>query len=259
MFDQLTGARAKVKRAYEHLQEIQAEISQFLSQQPYSAILERRANGDIYVVARDSGARLGINVPIAAGECAYQLRSALDQLIHQLVVANGNGAKLASSRKHQFPIFDDSARYQRRAAPMIDGVSATSEAGIVDAQPWRRSAANPKLDPLWMLQDLNNTDKHRIIPTCLLAMGTLKIRDSADDTVYADWITLTSKEALSDGAELVRLTKQKHRDAFLLADLSCLVAFERIGDAANIGVIESLRELYVSVHSLIEGFAGEFQ
>jgi len=121
---------------------------------------------------------LDVSWVLLAGEILYQLRSALDHLIHQLVMVSGNAEKLKDSRRHQFPIFDAPDRYSRAAARMIDGVSDEIAMKIERQQPYRHRPDDPKNDALWMLQDVNNTDKHRLVPVAVVGIAGVIAEDS---------------------------------------------------------------------------------
>jgi len=93
------------------------------------------------------------------------------------VLLNGNESKLRS-RRLQFPIFDTSEGYEAKAAGMIDGVSRQAVELIAAEQPYVRRPDNPRNDPLSVLQDLNNTDKHRMLPVTVIGLGIARADDS---------------------------------------------------------------------------------
>jgi hypothetical protein len=107
---------------------------------------------------------------ILASECVYHLRSALEHLVFQLVVAKTQAPPAFQS---SFPIIGK-GRMARRSwvtAPTLyashtsrlkSEVSTTAERMINELQPYHRGAACQD-DPLWMLNELNNTDKHRFL------------------------------------------------------------------------------------------------
>lgn len=255
----LDGPRTKIDRAARHAQQLSADVMAFCALRPFAVDIQRDVNaaGDTHFIARESGPVLSLDVPLLAGECAYQLRSALDHLIHQLVIANGNQDKL-TSRRHQFPIFATLDGFDAKANAMINGVSDSARALIEAAQPYARPAADSSCDLLWLLQDLNNTDKHRLIPVSLLALGELRVRTSADDVTFADRIRIAGNEALQDGALLLRLEKDRHGDPYLDARLDCVVAFRSVGGLANAEITTLMPRIVNHVRKLIASFDGEF-
>lgn len=101
-------------------------------------------------------------VPLLVGEVLQDLRSSLDHLVGQLEQANG----LRRDSGFEYPIFWDRARFVKKVSTKILGVSAAAVAVIERSQPYHRPAPAYKDHPLWILHDLNNADKHRVlIPT----------------------------------------------------------------------------------------------
>jgi len=98
-------------------------------------------------------------VRLLVGEVLQDLRSALDHLIGEL--ERGNGSSRDS--QFEFPIFWDSARYKKESPRKVLGVPAAALTVIEKSQPYHRPAPSYKDHPLWILQDLNNADKHRVL------------------------------------------------------------------------------------------------
>src|SRR5204862_8169161 len=77
----LSGAHAKLDRAYEHLQALNAEIERWVARYPYGLRHEvgdegREHVGFLEVYRRPDSAQFGLLI----GDCAHNLRSALDHL-----------------------------------------------------------------------------------------------------------------------------------------------------------------------------------
>jgi len=90
------------------------------------------------------------------GDCLQNLRSTLDYLIYELVVANGG----QPNRKHMFPIAMSSDQYERDIQNnKIKGVPPLAAAYIDSLQPFLRQA--PKGSPLYFIDELTNLNKHR--------------------------------------------------------------------------------------------------
>lgn len=206
----LDGVNAKLTRVVASLERLHSDIRAFAALRPFTVRIEEHDRGDgqseVHVIAVDRRILWDVNINLLAGEIVYQLRSALDHTIHQLVLADGHGEKLAGSRRHQFPIFETEVGYRTRAPAMIDGVSPSVGRLIKDAQPFASTLA-ASAHPLWILQDLSNTDKHRVIPVSVVALEELEGRDSADDVTYADWFTMTGFGKLSDAVLLGKFPK----------------------------------------------------
>ena len=189
MSNALSGVDEKLKRARSHIDQLDQQLSAYRKSNPYSV----RVHPDVDAATGQPVGRLiavrNLGVPdpdpstaLLAGEAVYQMRSALDHLIHQLVIIAGNEGKLIGSRRHQFPIFENRKGYVKRAPGMIDGVdpvgSTIVSAAIESHQPYARSPNTATFDPLWLLQDINNTDKHRLIPIHIVGIGEVRGHDA---------------------------------------------------------------------------------
>lgn len=225
----LDGVDAKLHRAIAHIANLEREIRAFTERKPYTLRRQEEPSAgglEVKLFAVDSG--IGdppVSIRLLAGEVIYQLRSALDHLIHQLVILNGQAVKLHNSRSHQFPIFETREGYVKRAPRMIDGVSKAVAQMVEDAQPYKRLPNAPKQHSLWRVQDLNNTDKHRLIPITVVGVEQITGRESADNTTYADVFRMHRPGPLKDG-ELIAgfVTRDKH----IHTDLACTISFQHI-------------------------------
>ena len=124
-------------------------------------------------VYRGGGSVLPLGWSIRVGEFAYNLRSALDQLVWQLAAAHGNcagehGAGECPSRYSEFPIRVrwDPGRLDLR----LCGVGPAARAYIESVQPSRRrsgrlsaSRGNRVGGGLGLLRDICNRDKHQTL------------------------------------------------------------------------------------------------
>jgi hypothetical protein len=165
----LSGCQAKVERADEHLNVLYAELQAFFK--PYSnrRIVYHARDGAWHVIL----VRPPIDKPpplrlsIICGDVIHNLRSALDHLVWQLVLAEGN----KPGKWNSFPIYSDSKDFDRdirlrkkkRGRGPLEGIDSKGDAwaAIENAQPYRR--ANPGADPLAMLNALDVIDKHRTL------------------------------------------------------------------------------------------------
>jgi hypothetical protein len=95
------------------------------------------------------------------GEIAHHLRSSLDHLIWQLIIANTG--KEGSTRS-EFPIFlqpPKGAKGEQQFAKKIQGVRIDAAKAISIMQPY--NDPEPHLNPLWLVHDLDRIDKHRLL------------------------------------------------------------------------------------------------
>jgi len=78
-----------------------------------------------------------------------------------LAVAAGNRR---ACDKTQFPIFfNDTPDNRKTIKRRIRGVATSAEAEIESLQPYKRRPLDPTADLLWLLSELDNIDKHRLL------------------------------------------------------------------------------------------------
>jgi len=171
----LTGSRLKLARAKEHLDELHAEITAYVKRKPHPLSDEDEIEGEWIVhrfaeVREPPDPRWGVR----AGEFFHDLRSALDNLVWQLVLVNGE----EPGEHNQFPIYTDptrppgAARLKQlkgvsgatRLDDMLLGVHPDHAATIKVLQTYDRPEVNRLLKvALHAVADRNNIDKHRFV------------------------------------------------------------------------------------------------
>jgi len=173
----LYGVWAKYERAFEQLKALHEEVLAFGKQpHPYTVHGHAKDEGTHYVFALKPNWPTNLQDRWGAitGEIVHDLRSALEQLVWQLVLLNGGEPR----KSHSFPLrreeppegFAVEMRRERtdRRGRMIHGplfgVSDDATALIESCQPYK-GAHGVRLR---QLHDLWNTDKHEtLIPTTL--------------------------------------------------------------------------------------------
>jgi hypothetical protein len=228
MHADLSGVENKLERAVTHINNLREQIASFRNSEPYS--VRKQEDSDkgrrvcrLVAVKNPNVGPPDVGMVLLAGEAAYQLRSALDHVVHQLVAVNGNAALLKDSRSHQFPIFKSPHGYGARACGMIYGVSKDVADIIEQSQPYKVRPGAPEYDALWILQDLNNTDKHPLIPVAVIGLDVV----SASDT-RGELFTLASNDVvLEDNQVFFTFFNDTERYDDIRLKLRCAVAFEQ--------------------------------
>jgi len=156
----LEGVRAKLARADEHLQELKREIRVWVESEAYVVRGQFEAERGEYVfrceIREPPPARLGV----IFGDAIQNLRSALDHLVWQLVIASD----AQPDNRNQFPIFvrePSTDRERGRWDSAVRGLAPPYVAAIERMQPYK--ADEPGERTLAVLADLSNADKHRIV------------------------------------------------------------------------------------------------
>jgi hypothetical protein len=164
---QLAGVAAKIDRANALLDEMKAEAHAFLAGPSY----ELRGSYDEAThaweerlhILRQPPLKLGVIV----GDYVHNLRSALDQLVWQLVLLAG----AEPARRNQMPIEDTPDKFARNAKRMLNGVSAGHRATLERAQPYHAAAELLTEHPLRVLRELSNVDKHQVVHPAYSFLG----------------------------------------------------------------------------------------
>jgi hypothetical protein len=171
----LSGVELKLYRAQNHLRTLVKTQADFYREPEFcSTVLEINEQRRPFVWVEN------VKEPppdwgILIGDCVHNLRSALDHLAFQLMLANPKlkwpiPRKLVKSSA--FPITLSSTKF-RGAQHRLAGVSATAKAIIECLQPYHRRKY-PGTRTLWELEELWNGDKHRLLP---LIYSSFELRD----------------------------------------------------------------------------------
>jgi hypothetical protein len=104
------------------------------------------------------------SIQTAIGNVLFNLRSALDHLACQLVIANGGVPEFVTPPLTAFPVWAERLTQNGgiKDLRIAGGVSPQVLAKVEGLQPYNRPD-DPTLDPLWILTELNNIDKHRLL------------------------------------------------------------------------------------------------
>jgi len=170
--DALAPIFAKIDRASSHLADLQAACKEFGESDFYEIETYLPEKGR--VVGRSVNVKPpGPDIGALIGDLVHGVRSALDQLVFQLATAESGPLSERVAKDSAFPIFKTGPRYRgeagrghgkgRGAAYKIRGLSKPVQASIERLQPFHRRK-HPLLWALWMLEELSNIDKHRLIP-----------------------------------------------------------------------------------------------
>jgi hypothetical protein len=104
-------------------------------------------------------------------DALHNVRCALDHIAwHVVAIGSSPPARAADQRRVGFPIYDTADGFANSDGTRIPGVSGQQRAIIELHQPHHRGS-NAGMHPLALLQDLNNTDKHRELRTLVAARG----------------------------------------------------------------------------------------
>ena len=161
------GINAKIDRASGQIATLAADIDAFCANIKRSIVheIDRDAKEQRWIY-RGMTPEVPIEWSIRAGEILYNLQSALDHLVWQLVLVNGQ----KPTQINQFPILEDAAEWTNsRTKNCLKGVGNEDRILIRGLQPFNPFLVLPingeyrpcKAQVFRTLRDLCNIDKHR--------------------------------------------------------------------------------------------------
>lgn len=163
----------RLERALQHLQSLEAEVQRWLGTNPYSLFHEFDTEGGENVIRVYFYGIVPPQFGLIVSDCIHNLRSALDNLIYDLAVAYLDISPLPEDRARllEFPIFGKRAMTEGECRKKIGCIHPDAQAFIKELQPYQRGD-NCTSDPLWVLRNLSNIDKHRVVYTTLFARSS---------------------------------------------------------------------------------------
>jgi hypothetical protein len=150
----------KIIRAQEHLQALESDMGQYFKENPAKVVRQHEGSPDEYIGRVVAGRAIPMRLQLILGDFLQNLRSSLDYLVWELVLA----AKNTPGVSNMFPIcstldkFKDAAFGRKR----LNGVPDIAKTVIECLQPYNRGDFEKSV--LWVLDDLCNINKHRRVP-----------------------------------------------------------------------------------------------
>jgi hypothetical protein len=154
MSDPLSSSRQKLARAEKHFVDLQKEISEFSQQNPYEQVTEAHLDKPGFTIEK---VRMTKEIPASiadlTADIAISLRSALDNAGYAIAVAAG-----VNNPKHcAFP-FAGSAAQMANALGRSKDIPVGVQSLFCGFQPYKGGN-----DLLWALNEVANTDKHKMV------------------------------------------------------------------------------------------------
>jgi hypothetical protein len=218
----LSGYRAKLSRAHQLCEELDAYISTYLSDKEHRPSLALRLDPTtrefvLFVHHVPPLDEFFERVGLLVGDIVHNARSALDHLVHDLAFHN-SGGNLRQPTKTQFPIADTPSEFQAQAKRYLQEVASQHRSIIESFQPYHLMDANVGVGeyfhPLAMLRDLSNLDKHRLLVPILIPTTGVSLEGPASMSIVSGMVlqmvaqTFAGKlpvaKPMSPGLELVR-------------------------------------------------------
>jgi hypothetical protein len=227
------SAKTKLARAAKHLKTIRRCIAAYSASRPYKLTKTKGKKTKELTITREPPRE----VSILAGEMVYQMRSALDHLVFDLVKRNPNVTHLDPKwfEHCDFPLRASLKPGQqpplpRRQFSSLPGISKQAFAFIEGVQPYYRKALVNSA--LAFLVELSNIDKHRH-----LNVVYTRVRWS-QSIRFASGLRSRGHLALDRGAKLSAETgwNESDRPVYVRRSFRAFVAFKEkaLGGAATL-------------------------
>jgi hypothetical protein len=196
MIEKFKSVHWKLYRAKEHMDELARVLAGYYKSSPGEMVLDSGTfafREKIPVPAR---------IPLIVGDFLQNVRSALDYLVWELVIANG----CIPGQHNAFPIDLTLASYQssvtkRRRLEGIDNRAAA----IIDAmQPYHcKNNAEKENAPLVILDRLTNINKHRRVLLATIGSNIAPVGDPPRFFINVDYTVKTGSGIIKEANKMV--------------------------------------------------------
>ena len=149
--------KCKLFRTQEHFRELQTETERYYKSHPGKVVRQANTPSNIFIGKIEASAPIPKRIPLILGDFFQNLRSCLDYLIWELVIAN----KQTPDHKNMFPICTtpESFRDQLSRGRLHD-IAPDAITEIEALQPYH-CGADAKGTVLFLIDDFTNINKHR--------------------------------------------------------------------------------------------------
>lgn len=262
---QLDGPRLKVRRAESEIKTLDSLMLALWQDTPYHVVRSEfnpKSGKDVFRVRVKNPPDLS-EWGITIGEIAHNLRSALDGLVYQLAYLNTAPNAPTGT---QFPIFltgrtsrkssgKTTSNFDRGGRRYIRSLRPDHQAYIERLQPYKRGRGGQS-NPLWLLSQINNADKHRLIQVVAAKWGAgpSVAGTGTGDTFDYPFMGLR-RRILNHGAKFGEAAPGVH----VSSDVYPLLVFWNGCDAVKgKPVVFLLSRIAEHVSQIVESFAPEF-
>lgn len=250
------SVKAKIERAHEHIRDLNRQVEAFHSGNPYRAIVENDLKTSDRVIKLRICEPCPSRLLTVLGDAIHNLRSSLDHLMWQLVLANGR----TPNKNTFFPIHDtkvafDNARKQREQEIGIQATDLLNE-----LKPY--AGGN---DMFWSLHHLDIIDKHRFLITTVASNVGVSVYSGVPlpiEFFFPDSTsavrTFPTSDAVGDGTVLFRMPLSHMKNAtYVDPEFSFHIAFGEVCERQPlVGVLMRMSQAVQGTVQLFEAILG---
>jgi len=157
--ERLTFIWPKIERAKKHILDLEAAIGAFRKTNPYTVGTKRdpQTRKLVYYMTRVDPVPL--EIAAISGDVVHNLRTALDYL-HQHLFMIGTGTSIPSKDVAFYIDGDPNPKHYKTSAPAkVQGLRQDAVNALSHIEPYKGGKGHS----LWILNELNNIDKHRAL------------------------------------------------------------------------------------------------
>ena len=201
----LASVRAKLERAHEHLDAIDATLKLVLDTEPKTRHIATKIDPERHQLLSviPKAEPIDPSLPLMIGDCIHNLRSTLDHLVYQLAVKKGTSLRFAD--KTFFPICLREADFNDRPKKLVEPyVSDAAFTEIRKSQPYTAYEVPEEAD-IWVLHKLDIVDKHRLLIVAGEQFAVTEFTLTFPN--HAPWHQVIAEpkwKPMEDGAEVLR-------------------------------------------------------
>lgn len=152
----LRGPKLKLDRAEKHLDDLVLAIKRFYETDPYDGVIQDNPETGQREFTVTKADPLPDCLAVISGDVLHNLRSALDHLVWQLVLANGGKPNSNTA----FPVWHSESKFKSSRPGYAKGVSQAALDILYGLKPYKGGN-----DALWRIHQLDIVDKHRLLLT----------------------------------------------------------------------------------------------
>jgi len=171
----LDGAKAKIARARQHFTSYKNAEKRFFTGRKLPLVSTRQEfdpDDESWVVRIDQVVLPPLRWATILGDFTNNLRGALDNMVYEIAFIDQRGQSVSGTA---FPIATDEADFDgKNLQARIKALSKPHRAVIKGLQPYHGWNGQGDRHPLYVLADLSNDDKHRVVQPALIAPTEFK-------------------------------------------------------------------------------------
>ena len=269
MVASLAGVRHKLQRAEKHLADLNAAIQRWgaAEQKTHPFVLDHQPQRKRMVIRHGKFAPDDPDWALIVGDIIHTLRSALDHIVCQLAILNGNDVSCCEAT--YFPICICKPEFKKAEKRLKHLISAAAFARIEGLQPYHATdeGKRPASAFLWAIHHLDIIDKHRILLIVGKKFRTIDLRYSVNEGPFISVGVDQSWRPMEDGTEVASIdmtplaagAKPEDKMRMQGGGTEAQVFIDETGCGCDgIEVVSAMSACIDRVSEIIEIFASEF-